>query len=74
MGDPKAKRLPLWIQPDHKISVHEVMELMRDHFEGTPMDMTQDVGAGPFHCPYRWRPMEFEVDGPCNVFRDREED
>ncbi len=63
MGDPKAKRLPLWIQPDHKISVHEVMELMRDHFEGTPMDMTHDVGAGPFHCPYRWRPMEFEVDG-----------
>ena len=63
MGDPKAERLPLWIKPDHKISVHEVMELMRDHFEGTPMDMTQDVGAGPFHCPYRWRPMEFEVDG-----------
>ena len=63
MGDPTAKRLPLWIQPNHKIDVHEVMELMRDHFEGTPMDMTQDVGAGPFHCPYRWRPMEFEVDG-----------
>ena len=63
MGDPKAERLPLWIKPDNKISVHEVMELMRDHFEGTPMDMTQDVGAGPFHCPYRWRPMDFKVDG-----------
>ena len=63
MGDPKAERLPLWIKPNHKVDVHEVMELMRDHFEGTPMDMTQDVGAGPFHCPYRWRPMEFEVDG-----------
>ena len=63
MGDPKAERLPLWIKPDKKIAVHDVMELMRDHFEGTPMDMTQDVGAGPFHCPYRWRPMEFEVDG-----------
>ena len=63
MGDPKAERLPLWIKPDHKIGVHEVMELMRDHFEGTPMDMTQDVGAGPFHCPYRWRPMDFRVDG-----------
>lgn len=62
MGDPKAERLPLWIQPDHKISVRQVMELMRDHFEGTPMDMTQDVGAGPFHCPYRWRPMSFNVD------------
>ncbi len=63
MGDPKAERLPLWIKPDNKISVHDVMELMRDHFEGTPMDMTQDVGAGPFHCPYRWRPMDFKVDG-----------
>ena len=63
MGDPKAERLPLWIKPDQKLSTHEVMELMRDHFEGTPMDMTQDVGAGPFHCPYRWRPMDFKVDG-----------
>ena len=63
MGDIKAERLPLWIKPDHKISVQEVMNLMRDHYEGTPMDMTQDVGAGPFHCPYRWRPMGFEVDG-----------
>lgn len=63
MGDLSAERLPLWIKPDHKITIHEVMNLMRDHFEGTPMDMTQDVGAGPFHCPYRWRPMEFEVDG-----------
>ncbi|MCQ2295477.1 MAG: C69 family dipeptidase [Bacteroidales bacterium] len=63
MGDINAERLPLWIKPDHKISLHEVMNLMRDHYEGTPMDMTQDVGAGPFHLPYRWRPMGFEVDG-----------
>ena len=63
MGDATAPRLPLWIKPDRKLSVHDVMELMRDHFEGTPMDMTQDVGAGPFHCPYRWRPMDFEVGG-----------
>ena len=63
MGDVKAERLPLWIKPDHKIDVLEVMDLMRDHYEGTPMDMSQDVGGGPFHCPYRWRPMDFEVDG-----------
>ena len=36
---------------------------MRDHYEGTPFDMTQDVGAGPNHVPYRWRPMNYEVDG-----------
>jgi len=63
MGDKNAERLPLWVKPNRKLAVHDVMELMRDHFEGTPMDMTQDVGAGPFHCPYRWRPMDFEVDG-----------
>ncbi len=63
MGDKKAPRLPLWVKPDHKLTVHDVMELMRDHFEGTSMDMNSDVGAGPFHCPYRWRPMDFMVDG-----------
>jgi len=39
------------------------MSYMADHFEGTPMDMTKDLGAGPFECPYRWRPMHFTVDG-----------
>ena len=63
MGDPKAERLPLWIKPDHKVDVHEVMNLMRDHYEGTSMDMSKDMGAGPFACPYRWRPMGFEVNG-----------
>ena len=63
MGDKNAERLPLWVKPNRKLDVQDVMALMRDHFEGTPMDMTQDVGAGPFHCPYRWRPMDFEVDG-----------
>ncbi len=63
MGDATAERLPLWVQPSRKLTVQDCMALMRDHFEGTPMDMTQDVGAGPFHCPYRWRPMDFEVDG-----------
>ncbi len=63
MGDAKAERLPLWIKPDHKIDVLEAMNLMRDHYEGTAMDMTQDLGAGPFACPYRWRPMNWEFEG-----------
>ena len=63
MGDATAERLPLWVKPNRKLTVQDCMALMRDHFEGTPMDMTNDVGAGPFHCPYRWRPMDFEVDG-----------
>ena len=67
MGDANAERLPLWILPDHKVDVHEVMNLMRDHYEGTSMDMTKDLGAGPFQCPYRWRPMGFELDGQTYI-------
>ncbi len=63
MGDPNAERMPLWIMPDHKVDLHEVMNLMRDHYEGTAMDMTKDLGSGPYRCPYRWRPMGFELDG-----------
>ena len=37
--------------------------MMRDHFEGTVLDMTNDIGAGPFDSPYRWRPMGYTVDG-----------
>jgi dipeptidase len=59
---PGAEPMPLWIKPDRKLSVHDVMEFMRDHFEGTDFDMTKDVGAGPFSCPYRWRPMTWKVD------------
>jgi dipeptidase len=59
---PGAEPIPLFIKPDKKLSVRDVMELMRDHFEGTEMDMTKDIGAGPFVLPYRWRPMEWKVD------------
>ena len=55
--------MPLYIIPDRKVSLAEMQESMRDHFEGTPLNMTEDVGSGPNHVPYRWRPMEFEVDG-----------
>ncbi len=58
---PGAKPMPLCVKPDQKLDVHDVMELMRDHFTGTDFDMTQDVGAGPYKLPYRWRPMGFKV-------------
>ena len=67
MGDATAERMPLWVKPDHKLDVREVMNLMRDHYEGTTMDMSKDLGGGPFNCPYRWRPMGFEVDGQSYV-------
>ena len=58
-----TNRMPLWVKPNEKVSVLDMMAFMRDHLEGTELDMSQDVGAGPFHCPYRSRPMGWEVDG-----------
>ena len=61
--DAEGEAMPLWVKPDEKLTVDGMRRMMRDHFEGTPMDMTKDVGAGPYKVPYRWRPMTFEVDG-----------
>lgn len=63
MGLNKENRMPLWVKPVRKISPKQVFDAMRDHYEGTPMDMTKDIGAGGHGLPYRWRPMNFEVDG-----------
>lgn len=63
LGHNPTNKMPLWVKPRTKISPKVVFDCMRDHYEGTPMDMTQDIGAGGHHCPYRWRPMDFEVDG-----------
>ena len=62
-GDPTKEPMPLYIKPDRLLSVRDVQNCMRDHFEGTDLDMTQDAGAGPYRAPYRWRPMYFTVDG-----------
>ena len=67
MGHNAANRMPLWVMPREKVSPKTVFDCMRDHYEGTPMDMTADIGAGGSACPYRWRPMEFEVDGVSYV-------
>ena len=68
MGHNPANRMPLWVKPTEKVSPKVLMDCMRDHYEGTKMDMTTDIGAGGEGCPYRWRPMYFEVDGVeyCN--------
>ena len=60
MGWDASKRFPLFVKPARKISVKDVADVMRDHYEGTPMDMTQDIGAGGNALPYRWRPMNFK--------------
>lgn len=67
MGYDASKRFPLFVKPQRKITMKNVADAMRDHYEGTPMDMTGDIGAGGNALPYRWRPMEFEYEGKTYV-------
>lgn len=55
--------MPLYVIPEKKVSLKDMQWRMRDHYEDTPFNMTSDPGAGPYHVPYRWRPMSYEVDG-----------
>lgn len=66
-------RMPLYIKPAKKLSYRDAQMMMRDHYEGTPLDMTQDIGAGAFSCPYRWRPLTWQVetDTTSTYFNER---
>ena len=67
MGYELDGEMPLFVKPSRKIGVKDVADVMRDHFEGTPMDMRVDIGAGGNACPYRWRPMNFKWEGKTYV-------
>jgi len=67
-GRKGAKPYPLWIKPDKKLSLSDVFALMRDHYEGTPYDMTRGIDAGPFGTPNRWRPIVWELKGKKYVW------
>jgi dipeptidase len=67
LGHNLKNRMPLYVKAKSKLSVKDVADMMRDHYEGTPMDMTNDIGAGGNALPYRWRPMGFEVDGESYI-------
>lgn len=60
-GKGKGSPYPLWIKPEEKLNVRNVIALHRDHYEGTEFDMTGDVVSGPFGSPDRWRPMKWEL-------------
>lgn len=67
MGYDLKGEMPLFIKPSRKIGAKDVADVMRDHYEGTPMDMTTDIGAGGNALPYRWRPMSFEWEGKTYI-------
>ena len=63
MGDTEGQVMPLYVRPKAPLSVQDVKDMMRDHYEGTPMAMTEDIGMGPWEMPYRPTPLSYEVDG-----------
>ena len=67
----QCDHLPLWIKPDKPLSLHDVQQDMRDHFEGTPLDMTADMTAGPWGMPVRPLPMHFKASDGTDYFRER---
>ena len=62
-GDATAEPMPLYFKPKAPLSLQDVQKGMRDHYEGTPFDITEDLGAGPYKMPYRMSPLSCEVDG-----------
>ncbi len=62
-GNELKGEMPLYMKPDRKISVQDVMNAMRDHYEDTPFDIRNGVGAGAYNMPYRPTPLEWESEG-----------
>lgn len=63
MGKVKeAEPMPLWIIPNKKVSLQDIQDCMRDHYEGTPFSLDSDIGGGIWQMPYRPTPLSFKVD------------
>lgn len=62
-GEDNAHGMPLYVKPNHLLSVRDVQNAMRDHFEDTPLDIRHDIGAGAYEMPYRPTPLTKTVDG-----------
>lgn len=67
-GKTKETPMPLYVKPKQKLSLNDVKQMMRDHYEGTALDWRFDIGAGPYESPYRFAPLQWEVDSVeyCN--------
>ncbi len=62
-GNDLTGEMPLFMKPKKPVTLQDVMGCMRDHYEGTPLDIQNEIGAGPYNMPYRPTPLSFEVDG-----------
>ena len=65
-----AKEMPLWIIPNKKVSLQDLRDAMRDHYEGTPFALDTNIGGGIYDMPYRPSPLSFKV-GEQEAFNER---
>ncbi len=57
-----AKEMPLWIIPNKKVTLQDIRDAMRDHYDGTPFALDQNIGGGIYQMPYRPSPLSFKID------------
>ena len=69
-GDTNATPIPLYMKPKKLLTLQDVQNGMRDHYEGSPFDLSNELGGGIYDMPYRLSPLSFEVDG-VKYFNER---
>ena len=69
-GEDFSNPFPLYVKPKQKLSVQDLKNMMRDHYEGTALEIQSDLGMGPYEMPYRPTPLTYEVDG-VKYFNER---
>jgi dipeptidase len=67
LGTNLKHRMPLYVKPTNKLSLNDTFMFMRDHFEGTALAFTEDLGADAFNAPYRWRPLTWQHSGKTYI-------
>ena len=65
-----AKEMPLWIIPNKKVTMQDLRDAMRDHYEGTPFALDTNIGGGIYDMPYRPSPLSYKV-GEQEAFNER---
>jgi len=65
------ERMPLWIKPDREVTLDDMKVSMRDHYEGTPWDMSKGMGTGGFQSVYRATPLFYKDSKGTEYFHER---
>lgn len=65
------ERMPLWIMPDRKLTLEDMRVSMRDHYEGTPLDMSKGMGTGGFESVYRATPLFYKSGDGRDYYHER---